>query len=77
MNLANLINGLAPIEKKFNDVMINGIDINSKEVSKGSLFVAIKGHSNDGHSFINDAFKNGASAVISEKLQASSIDKLK
>ena len=75
MILANLINGLAPIEKKFNDVMINGIEINSKEVSKGSLFVAIKGHSNDGHSFINDAFKNGASAVISEKLQASSIDK--
>ena len=75
MNLANLINGLAPIEKKFNDVMINGIDINSKKVSKGSLFVAIKGHSNDGHSFIDDAFKNGASAVISEKLQVSRIDK--
>ena len=75
MILTNLINGLAPTEKKFNDVLINGINVNSREVSPGSLFVAIEGHTNDGHSFVNDAFKNGASAVISEKHQASEIDK--
>ena len=75
MILTNLINGLAPIENKFNDILIAGINTNSKDVSPGSLFVAIEGHTTDGHSFVNDAFKNGASAVILEKYQACEIDK--
>ena len=33
-----------------------------------SLFVAIKGHSNNGHDFISFAEKNGACAIICEIL---------
>lgn len=39
---------------------------NSKEVSKGQIFVAIKGETVDGHDYIEEAIKNGASKIICE-----------
>ena len=36
----------------------------SREVTPGDVFVAIKGHAYDGHNFIQDAISNGASAVL-------------
>ena len=41
--------------------------IDSRLVTKGDIFVALKGHTVDGHDYINDAIKNGASKIISEK----------
>ena len=49
-------------------VSIDGISIDSRTIGKNELFIAIKGGNYDGHLFINDAIKNGASLVISEKL---------
>ena len=46
------------------DIEIKGIKINSKEVEKGDLFVCTKGVNADRHDFINDAIKNGASAIV-------------
>ncbi|MCF6268292.1 MAG: UDP-N-acetylmuramoyl-L-alanyl-D-glutamate--2,6-diaminopimelate ligase [Melioribacteraceae bacterium] len=43
---------------------INNITNNSKEVNSGSLFVAVKGFSVDGHKFITNAISNGAIAVV-------------
>ena len=43
------------------------IEVNSKNIKKGDTFIAIKGINNDGHDFINDAIKNGASKIIAEK----------
>lgn len=40
---------------------------NSSEVKKGDIFVAIKGQQTDGHNFISDAIKNGASKIVVEK----------
>ena len=40
----------------------------SRSVVPGSLFVALRGERQDGHSFIADALKNGASAILAEKL---------
>lgn len=45
------------------------ITSNSKEVKKGSLFVAVVGYSTDGHKYILDAINNGAVAVILEKYE--------
>ena len=45
-------------------VMIKSIEFDSRKVVEGSLFVAIKGLNSDGHKFIDNAIKNGASAVI-------------
>jgi len=39
---------------------------NSKEVEPHSIFVAIKGHSRDGHDFIESSIKNGATLVIAD-----------
>lgn len=45
---------------------ISAVAFNSKEVSPGHLFIAIKGQNIDGHNFINEAIKNGAVAVVYE-----------
>ena len=42
-------------------------ETNSKFVKNGDIFVALKGHYYDGHDYINEAIKNGASLVICEK----------
>ena len=41
------------------DKIFSGIKINSKEIKKGNIFVALKGEKEDGHSYINEAIKNG------------------
>jgi UDP-N-acetylmuramoyl-L-alanyl-D-glutamate--2,6-diaminopimelate ligase len=48
--------------------LISNIEFDSRKVTKGSLFVAVKGYSTDGHDFINAAVLSGASAVICEVL---------
>lgn len=50
------------------DCKVSSISMNSRNVSKSSLFIAIKGTLSDGHSYINDAIKNGATAVVCEYL---------
>ena len=47
-------------------VKIKKVVIDSKQVSKGDLFVAIKGKKFDGHNFIEEAVQKGANAIISE-----------
>lgn len=42
-------------------------ETNSKLIKPGQTFVAIKGYTVDGHDYIEDAVKNGATAVIAEK----------
>ena len=46
------------------DTEIKGIKINSKEIEPGDLFVCTKGVNTDRHDFIEDAIKNGASAIV-------------
>ena len=50
-------------------VAIDGISIDSRTINKNELFIAIKGDNHDGHLFINDAIKNGASLIISEDIR--------
>ncbi|MDX1805837.1 MAG: UDP-N-acetylmuramoyl-L-alanyl-D-glutamate--2,6-diaminopimelate ligase [Paenisporosarcina sp.] len=49
------------------DIEIKGIAFNSSKIEKNYLFIAIPGNHNDGHHFIEDAIKNGASAIIGEQ----------
>ncbi len=42
-------------------------ETDSRKITKGQIFVAIKGHTVDGHDYVKDAIKNGASKVIAEK----------
>jgi UDP-N-acetylmuramoyl-L-alanyl-D-glutamate--2,6-diaminopimelate ligase len=49
------------------DVEIKRIAINSKQVEPGDLFVCTMGVKADRHDFIDDAIKNGASAIVVSK----------
>ena len=45
--------------EKISDFKINNVSINSKELNKNDIFVAIRG----GNSFVNEALEKGAFAV--------------
>ncbi len=47
---------------------VSGIASDSREVRKGNLFIALRGHERDGHRFIRDAFERGAACVCSTRL---------
>ncbi|MBZ5525791.1 MAG: UDP-N-acetylmuramoyl-tripeptide--D-alanyl-D-alanine ligase, partial [Acidobacteriia bacterium] len=45
-------------------VIIERVCADSRGAAPGSLFVALKGERADGHAFLTDAFRNGASAAM-------------
>lgn len=47
---------------------ITGVNIDSRQVQEGHLFIAVKGTQTDGHSYINKAIENGAVAVVCQTL---------
>lgn len=49
------------------DVEIKRIEINSKEIEEGDLFVCTKGVTADRHDFIDEAIKKGARAIVVSK----------
>jgi UDP-N-acetylmuramoyl-L-alanyl-D-glutamate--2,6-diaminopimelate ligase len=49
------------------ELHVTGISIDSRAVRTGHLFVAMKGGSSDGHSYIPKAIENGAAAVVGEQ----------
>tara|TARA_B110000459_G_scaffold68496_1_gene76902 strand:+ start:3141 stop:4589 length:1449 start_codon:yes stop_codon:yes gene_type:complete len=54
------------------DIKIRGLSTDSKKVTFGDLFIAIKGERYDGNDYIESAFKNGAVAVLSDsKIESS------
>ncbi|MAX11125.1 MAG: hypothetical protein CL710_02085 [Chloroflexi bacterium] len=64
-----IINSLKKLilEETGKEKVFSGIKINSKEIKKGNIFLALKGEKEDGHSYINEAIKNGATGIITEK----------
>ena len=50
----------------FEDLIINAIEFDSRQIKTGDLFLPLQG-ARDGHEFIDTAFANGAVATFSEK----------
>ena len=69
MKLADLVRHLPPGAELHGDpaVEIEEVAYDSRRVSAGSLFVAIRGHAVDGNQFIDAALRKGAAAVASEE----------
>lgn len=57
-------------------ITITDVQIDSRKVSKGSVFVAIKGELSDGHSFIGKAIELGASVIVSEIMPVEKIESI-
>ncbi len=49
------------------DAEITAVTNDSRQVGKGSLFVAVRGYQTDGHAYIEKAIENGAAAILSEE----------
>ena len=71
MDLEKILKGIKVVSLTGNDrTGIDDITFDSRNVTKGSLFIAVKGSKNDGHGFIDGAVKSGVSAIICETLPA-------
>src|ERR1700759_4727970 len=47
-------------------VDVRGVHYDSRRVSPGDVFVAMRGGTTDGNRFVDAALKNGASAIVSD-----------
>ena len=69
MKLKELLKNITPIRIIGNDdVEIKGVNIDSRRIKTGHLFVAMKGTQVDGHLFIGKAIELGAISVLCEDL---------
>lgn len=69
MKLTDLLKGVKTLNINGNaDIDIAGINIDSRKIKAGHLFVAVKGTQVDGHQFINKAIGLGAKAVLVEDM---------
>jgi UDP-N-acetylmuramoyl-L-alanyl-D-glutamate--2,6-diaminopimelate ligase len=48
--------------------LVKDLRLDSRDVTPGDVFVAIKGHALDGGQFIAKAIENGATAIIADRL---------
>lgn len=65
MTIKELIVGLSVIEIRGEvNRKVDSISFDSRAVEPGAVFVAVKGHTNDGHTFIDKAADRGAVCVI-------------
>ena len=69
MQLDKILSGINIIsisgDKK---IPVESITFDSRNVTKNSLFVAVKGSKTDGHDYITDAVRSGATTIIGEVL---------
>ncbi|MDO4814148.1 MAG: UDP-N-acetylmuramoyl-tripeptide--D-alanyl-D-alanine ligase [Gemella sp.] len=63
--LAQILN--AKNVKTINDKLVTGLEIDSRKVKEGDLFVPFIGEKADGHNFITKAIENKAAATLSLK----------
>ena len=65
----NILKELSNSHRISSKIKINNASINSKDLKKNDVFFAIRGKHKDGNLFINEAYKNGASIAVSDKLE--------
>jgi len=49
---------------KTGNISISGVSIDSRTIKKGELFISLRGENFDGHNFIKEAVRKGASGVV-------------
>lgn len=75
MTLSELIKNIDTVNiTGSTDIEIKGVDIDSRRVAEGHLFVAMKGTQVDGHTFIGKAVDQGAAAILCEDMPAEVVE---
>ena len=75
MKLTELIKAIKPLEVIGSlDKEITGINIDSRLIETGHLFIAVKGTQTDGHSYISGAISKGATAIVCETMPTETVD---
>ncbi len=75
MKLQELLKNVKPLAiNGSTDVDITGVNIDSRKIKDGHLFVAMKGTQVDGHRFIPKAIELGAKAVLCEDMPQEKAD---
>ena len=67
LTLADVFEALTGYRPSMVDLVINEAAIDSRQVIPGSMFIAMPGERTDGHNYIGEAFKNGASLALVQK----------
>ena len=57
-------------------INVHAVNFDSRKIEKDHLFVAIRGLVADGHDYINNAIKSGATGVVCEKLPQVLVDNI-
>ena len=75
MKLIELLNNVKVLNT-FGDteVEVTGVNIDSRRIEKGHLFVAIPGTQTDGHKYIPKAIELGATSILCEQMPEERID---
>ena len=77
MKLQELLKNIKPTTIEGNtDVEITGVNIDSRKIKDGHLFVAMKGTQVDGHKFIGKAIESGAKAILCEDMPQEKNDRV-
>ena len=71
MKLKEILTSIQPVTITGNQyIEITGVDIDSRQVESGHLFMAMHGTQTDGHAYIPAAVEKGATAILCEELPA-------
>lgn len=77
MKLEKIIKGIT-VNEIIGDASqeISGINMDSRLIEPGHIFVAVKGTQTDGHTYIQKAIEKGARTVVCENLPETLIEKI-
>ena len=64
MNLSELSRHIPNCQRVGDDVAVQALAYDSRQVTPGTLFVALRGANSDGHDFIPQAMNSGAAALV-------------
>lgn len=71
LNVLQLKNNLTCLSSSGSlDVSVDGVVTDSRKITPGCLFVALRGERFDAHDFLNEVAQQGAAAVVVERLPA-------
>ena len=77
MKLKNLVSKLNVLEVKGDlERDICGVQIDSRQVGEGHLFIAVRGTVADGHNYIGKALEQGAAAILCETIPADAAENI-